>query len=178
MKSGLAKEELRTKLPVETDVKLFQILLTDLIDGGQILLEKDRLKLSSHQVSDKDEKGLVKRVEEAVLKEGLQPSSSKELSEKWSEDEGGIRNILEHLVHEEVLVKIKSGMYFHREPFEKLKQELVTFLQKNREITTAQFKELTGASRKYVIPLIEYFDQTKLTLRLGEKRILRSGVNP
>jgi selenocysteine-specific elongation factor len=122
-----------------------------------------------------DEKGLVKRGEEAILRGGLQPSSSKELSEEWTEDEEEVRAALEHLVHEGVLIKIKSGMYFHRQPFEKLKQELVTYLQQHQEITTAQFKELTGASRKYVIPLIEYFDQMKLTLRLGEKRVLRSG---
>jgi selenocysteine-specific elongation factor len=65
-------------------------------------------------------------------------------------------------------------MYFHRVPFENLREELVAYLKNHREITTPQFKEMTKASRKYVIPLIEYFDQIKLTLRLGEKRVLRS----
>jgi selenocysteine-specific elongation factor len=60
-------------------------------------------------------------------------------------------------------------------PFERLKEELISYLKKNKEITTPQFKEMTNASRKYAIPLIEYFDQIKLTIRLGEKRVLRSG---
>jgi selenocysteine-specific elongation factor len=71
------------------------------------------------------------------------------------------------------LVRIKSEIYFHRIPFENLRKELVTYLKNHQQITTPQFKELTKASRKYVIPLIEYFDQIKLTLRLGEKRVLR-----
>jgi len=176
MKSGLAKEELRTKLPMEVDVKLFQILLNGLIKSKEILLEKDKLRLPTHQISSMDEKGLIKRVEEAVLKAGLQSPSPKELSEAWSEKEEGVQAVFEHLVHEGVLVKIKSGIYIHRVPFEHLKEELVSYLKKNKEITTPQFKEMTNASRKYAIPLIEYFDQIKLTIRLGEKRVLRSGA--
>jgi selenocysteine-specific elongation factor len=174
MKSGLAKEELRTKLPMEVDVKLFQILLNGLIQSKEVVLERDKLRLPGHQVSSVDEKGLVKRVEEAILKGGLQPPSSKELSEEWSEEEERVRAVLEHLEHEGVLIRIKSGMYFHRIPLEHLKEELVTYLKQHQEITTPQFKEITKASRKYTIPLIEYFDQIKLTIRLGEKRVLRT----
>jgi selenocysteine-specific elongation factor len=174
LKSGLAKEELRSKLPEEVDVRLFQMMLQELIRSKKLVLEKDKLRLSSHQISSVDEKGLVKRGEEAIRKGGLQPPSSRELAEEWAETEEEVRAALEHLVHEGALIKIKSDMYFHREPFEKLKEELVAYLRSRQEITTAQFKEITGASRKYVIPLIEYFDQIKLTLRLGEKRVLRS----
>jgi selenocysteine-specific elongation factor len=174
MKSGLAKEELRTKLPLEVDVKLFQILLNGLIQSKEVVLEKDKLRLPGHEISSVDEKGLVKRVEEAILKGDLQPPSSRELSEAWSEGEEDVRAALEHLVHEGVLIRIKGGMYFHRIPFERLKKELITHLKSHSEITTPQFKEMTAVSRKYVIPLIEYFDQIKVTLRLGDKRILRS----
>jgi len=169
MKFGLSKEELRTKLPPEVDVKLFQILISELIQSKEVVLEKDKLRLSGHHFSSVDEKGLAKRVEAAVLKGGLQPPSSKELSEEWSESEGEVRAIFEHLAHEGVLVRIKSGIYFHHVSFESLREQLVTYLKSHREITTPQFKEMTKASRKYAIPLIEYFDQIKLTLRLGEK---------
>ncbi len=173
MKSGLAKEELRTKLP-EMDLRLFQILLNELIQSKEVVLEKDKLRLPGHQITSADEKGLFRRVEEAMSKGGLQPPSPKELSEAWFESEEEVRAVLEHLVHEGALIKVKGGMYFHKVPFERLKEELIAYLKRNREITTQQFKEITGASRKYVIPLIEYFDQMKLTLRLGEKRVLRA----
>ncbi len=175
MKSGLAKEELRTKLPTEVDVKLFQILLNELMQSKKVVQERDKLRLPEHQISTVDEKGLVKRAEEAILKRGLQPPSPKELAEEWTEEEEGVLAVYEHLAHEGVLVKVKSGMYFHRIPFEHLKEELINYLKRHQEITTPQFKEITKASRKYAIPLIEYFDQIKLTLRLGEKRVLRSG---
>jgi selenocysteine-specific elongation factor len=97
-----------------------------------------------------------------------------ELSAEWSEEEEEVLAVFEHLLHEGVLIKIKSGIYLHRIPFEHLKRELIDYLKSHQEITTSQFKELTGVSRKYAIPLIEYFDQSKLTLRLGEKRVLRT----
>ncbi len=175
MRSGLAKEELRTKLPAEVDVKLFQILIHDLFQSSGVVLEKDKLRLPGHLVSSVDEKGLVKKVEEAVMNGKLQPPSPRELAESWSDEEEEVRTVFEHLVHEGILVKVKNGIYFHRVHFENLKEELINYLKQHKEITTPQFKEITGASRKYVIPLIEYFDQIKLTLRLGEKRILRAG---
>jgi len=174
MKTGLAKEELRSKLPIEVDVKLFQILINGLIQSKEVVLEKDKLKLPSHQIASADERGLLKRVEETILKGKLQPPSPAEVSAEWSEEEEKVLAIFEHLVHEGILVKIKGGMYFHRLAFENLKGELIDYLKSHREITTPQFKELTGVSRKYAIPLIEYFDQIKVTIRLGEKRVLRT----
>jgi selenocysteine-specific elongation factor len=174
MKTGLAKEELRTKLPLEMDAKLFQILINELIQSKEVVLEKEKLRLMGHQISSADKRGLLKRVEEAILRGKLQPPSPMELSAEWSEEEEAVLAVFEHLLHEGVLIKIKSGIYLHRTPFEQLKKELVDYLKSHQEITTAQFKELTGVSRKYAIPLIEYFDQSKLTLRLGEKRVLRT----
>jgi selenocysteine-specific elongation factor len=173
MKSGLLKEELRTKLPSDVDPKLFQNLIQDLIQSKEIILEKDRLRLPQHQVSSIDEKGLIKKVEEAVLKGGLQTPSPKELAEQWGEKEDEVKYVFDYLVHQGVLIKIKDGIYIHQLPLDQLKEELISYLKEHGEINTSQFKELTQVSRKYTIPLIEYFDQIRLTLRVGEKRILR-----
>ncbi len=174
MKSGLAKEELKTRLPAEMDSRLFQTLLHQMIQSKEVVMEKDKLRLPTHQITSSDEKGLVKRAEEALRKADLQPPSSKELSEEWVVDEKEVQAVLEHLAHEGALVKIRSGMYFHRESIEGLKTKLLVHFKRSRELTTPQFKDLTGVSRKYTIPLIEYFDQIRLTLRLGDKRVLRT----
>ncbi|MBW1940768.1 MAG: SelB C-terminal domain-containing protein [Deltaproteobacteria bacterium] len=57
-----------------------------------------------------------------------------------------------------------------------MKSNLVNFIISHGEITTPQFKEMTGASRKYVIPLIEYFDSKNVTIRVGDIRKLRKGA--
>jgi selenocysteine-specific elongation factor len=61
---------------------------------------------------------------------------------------------------------------------ESLKEKLVALLIKEEEIDTPAFKELTGLSRKFSIPLLEYFDKTKVTIRVGDKRFLREKQNP
>jgi selenocysteine-specific elongation factor len=72
-----------------------------------------------------------------------------------------------------VLIKVKEDLYFHKKAIEDLKIQLVAFLKENGEIGTPQFKDMTGASRKYTIPLIEYFDKSQLTVRVGDSRVLR-----
>ena len=54
-----------------------------------------------------------------------------------------------------------------------MQERLVDVLREKGEIDTPAFKDLTGLTRKFTIPLLEYFDRTKLTLRIGDKRVLR-----
>jgi selenocysteine-specific elongation factor len=77
------------------------------------------------------------------------------------------------LTADSIVVKVKDNLWFHRDALATLKKTLIEFIKKKGEITTPQFKELTQASRKYTIPLMEYCDQSKITIRVGEKRILR-----
>jgi selenocysteine-specific elongation factor len=83
------------------------------------------------------------------------------------------KEVLELLIGEGSLTKVKEDLYYARQAIENLKNELVAYLLENGEISTPQFKDMTGASRKYVIPLIEYFDATNLTIRVGDIRQLR-----
>ena len=71
---------------------------------------------------------------------------------------------------------MKEDLYFHQAAIEQLKAALIDFLKKNREITVIQFKDLTQTSRKFTIPLLEYFDSTRTTVRVGEARRLREGA--
>ena len=111
------------------------------------------------------------RLEAVYLKSGLQPPYFKDLKEKFP---GGIGlDVLEVLLKEGILVKIKEDLCFHHKAIQGLEQRLIAFLKENGEITTPQFKDLTNVSRKFAIPLIEYFDRTQLTVRVGDSRVLR-----
>jgi selenocysteine-specific elongation factor len=83
------------------------------------------------------------------------------------------KEVLALLVSEKVLIKVKEDLYYDHQAIETLKDELVALLVEKGEITTPEFKDMTGASRKYVIPLIEHFDATNLTIRVGDIRKLR-----
>jgi selenocysteine-specific elongation factor len=174
LKLGPSKEEVKSKLPKNVEAKLFHRMLSDLVDSKEVLAEKDKLRLSTHRLSlREDQKRLKERVEGLFAKGGLQSPSLKELSSKLSTVESEVRNVIHLLIEEGTIVRAKEDVYFHRDAVEKLRGELIQFLRAHHEITTAQFKEMTKVSRKYAIPLIEFFDKSKVTIRVGEKRLLR-----
>jgi selenocysteine-specific elongation factor len=88
-------------------------------------------------------------------------------------EENHAKSVLRILVEEGHMVKIKEDLYFHTGAIEDLKNRLVDFLKINGQLTTPQFKELAGVSRKFLIPLLEYFDSRNVTLRIGDIRKLR-----
>jgi selenocysteine-specific elongation factor len=174
LRLGPSKEEVKSKLPKTVEAKLFHHMLRELVGLKEVLVEKDKLRLSTHRVSLRDDQERLKnKVERLFAQGGLQSPSIKELASKLSTDDSEVRNVVRLLVEEGVMIKVKEDLYFHTEAVEKLKAQLIQFLRAHHEITTAQFKELTRVSRKYAIPLIEYFDNSKVTIRVGEKRLLR-----
>jgi len=77
------------------------------------------------------------------------------------------------LARERCITRISEDLYFDSAALEDLAAKLKEHLEKNGEIDAQGFKQLTGLTRKFSIPLLEYFDRLKLTLRVGDKRILR-----
>jgi selenocysteine-specific elongation factor len=73
------------------------------------------------------------------------------------------------------LVRVKESLFFHTEALEAIQQKLVAFLRERKEIGPADIKDLLGISRKYAIPLLEFFDGRRVTQRVGERRVLRGG---
>ncbi len=172
LKAGLIKEELRSRTIGSRNQKLFNHLVTQLIREGIIVQEKEALRLKEHKVTlAQDQEKVRHQIESEYLKSGLQPPYFKELKKKFSGETGV--DVLQVMVKEGVLVKVKEDLYFHRKAIEDLKNQLVVFLRDKGEISTPQFKDMTGASRKYTIPLIEYFDKSQLTVRVGDSRVLR-----
>jgi selenocysteine-specific elongation factor len=119
----------------------------------------------------RDQEKVRQRLEDIYLKSGLEPPYFKDIKGTFPGDT--VNEVLELLVRDGVLLKIKEDMFFHRKILDRLKADLIAFLKKHGEITTPQFKEMTGVSRKYTIPLIEYLDRAQVTVRVGDSRVLR-----
>jgi len=90
------------------------------------------------------------------------------LQKEW--DEYGADKFIFEILE---VVKVKEDLYFHRQALEELEGKVVQFLRENKEMAPPQFKDLSQVSRKFAIPLLEHFDGKKLTMRIGDKRVLR-----
>ena len=174
LKGGMPKEELKSKFPPTLGVKLYHLILNHLAKHRVIVVEEDTLRLSTHKIALKGDQADVRQKILSVCRSGgLQPPYFKEIRQDLGIDPEPAKDVLMLLVDEGHLVKVKEDLYFSAEAIAELKQQLTDFLIRNTEITTPQFKEMTGASRKFVIPLIEYFDATNVTIRIGDIRKLR-----
>jgi len=176
LKTGMSKGELKSKFPVNAADKLFSVVMNQMLKAGKIAQEGEAVRLASHKVSlGMDQADIKKKVLEIYLESGLTPPYFKEVTKTLGVDPVVAKDVLMLLVNEGTMIKAKEDLFFHGEPYEELKKRLVDFLKANGEITTPQFKEMTGASRKYIIPLLEYFDAKNVTLRVGDSRKLRKG---
>ncbi|MDY6793633.1 MAG: selenocysteine-specific translation elongation factor [Thermodesulfobacteriota bacterium] len=176
LKTGMPKEELKTKFPPDMNSKLFSLVINQMIKAKQIAAEEETVRLAGHQVSlGTDQTDIKKKIIDTYKKSGLTPPYFRELAKTLNVDAAQANDVLMLLVDEGMIIKTKEDLYFHTDAVNDLQKKLVDFLTLNGEITTPQFKDMTGASRKFVIPLIEYFDAKKVTLRIGDIRKLRKG---
>lgn len=174
LKPGIPKEELKTKLPSAIGNKTFLIALGQMNKAGLIKLEEDIVFSADHEVTlAVDQEDLKNKILSTYLDGGLTPPYFKEVCRKLDAPVESAKEVLALLITGNMLIKVKEDLYYHPKHLEQIKGELVDFLVSNDEITTPQFKDMTGASRKYVIPLIEYFDSIQLTIRVGDIRKLR-----
>jgi selenocysteine-specific elongation factor len=181
LREGMGREELKGRLPRGTPEKLFARALTDLgrppAPGAapEVVAERDLVRLGSHAVSlGGGTEDLRERIETIYRKAGSEPPIWQDLLDQLGAPDRTVREVIDYLVKQKgTLVKVKDGFYFHREAIDAIRAKLVEFIRVNGPVTTQQIKDLWGVSRKFLIPLVEYFDNTKVTMRVGETRVLR-----
>jgi selenocysteine-specific elongation factor len=171
---GIGRETLRASLPPVVDPRLFQKLLVRLEEHGELLVEGDHVRRRAHAPGARGAAGALKdEVARALADGALKPPWTADLPALLKAGEADVTAVLKLLAAEGRVVRSSQELYFDAGAVEALRVRLVAFLRDRHEISTQEFKELVGASRKYAIPLAEYFDRERVTLRVGERRVLR-----
>jgi len=174
LREGISKEELKASLGRDISPKLFFMLLQNLADQKKIEVDKETVRLFGHKVTLADD---LNSIRQAILKiyneAGLTPPSFKDVINNFQDKKTEAQNIIKLLLKDGSLIKINEELIFTREALDNLRKNYKALLVKEGKATPVSFKELTGLSRKYIIPLMEYFDTDKLTMRVGDHRILR-----
>jgi selenocysteine-specific elongation factor len=176
---GMLRETLREKVFTHSAPELFNGVLARLEAEGKVVSEKDIVRSSAHSVglSDQDV-ALRDRIEQIYLAAGVEAPSLDEAMTKanvTAPQRAQARKLLQLLLDDRKLVRITGEMFMHANVVTDLKAKLHTYAaqhEPDRLIDVATFKDLAGVSRKYAIPLLEYFDRDQTTRRAGDKRLI------
>ncbi len=176
---GLTKELLKSRISSFISDVFFNYVLEELIEEGKVVKEKEILFLKEfRQIDSEERERLKKELEERFLKEGLTPRDFEEVLLDFRENYKAVKELSQALLREGILVKVSEKLVYHKNVLEDVEKRVVEFLKKNKEMSLADFRKLFDVqiSRKYMIPLVEYLDKKKVTLRVGDKRVLRKKI--
>lgn len=169
LEPGIAKERLREQVKGEQSV--FDRSLEMLAAEKKIEIAGDLVRLPGQGVVMKDEEAeSKKKIEDAFASAGLKVPALHEVLAGLKIDKARAQKIVTLLLREKVLIKISDELVFHRTALEDLRRQIAARKSKSSTIDVAEFKDMTGVTRKYAIPLLEYLDRERVTRRVGDSR--------
>lgn len=166
LKPGISKAELFSKFKISQKelAVITELLINNKIlkvEGNFISLYDFEVKYDSIQLKEKE------RIEKTLLESGFTPPGIKELTK----GNKGINELLNSLVGA-TLVRLDEDMVIHRKIFEEAEKKVLKHFENNKKLTLAEFRDMTGSSRKYALPVLEYMDRQGITKRVEDYRVL------
>jgi selenocysteine-specific elongation factor len=169
--AGMSKEELRDRVNLGPEV--FYGVLEKLTEEQKLEVAGELVHLPGRGVIMKDEEAESKKIiEHAFASAGLKVPSLKEVLAGLKVDKIRAQKIVTLLLRDKVLIKISEDLVFHQSALVDLRQKVTALKNTEPKIDVARFKDMTGVSRKYAIPLLEYLDREHVTRRVGDERVI------
>ena len=178
--AGISREELRDGLTIKRGREsyvpsptLFNAILQELSAQGIVALEGETVRLAGREIQlTPEEEAAKEQIWRAFEKTGLAVPNAKEVLAGLRVDRARAEKLLRILLKDGTLVKVTEGLIFHTSALARLRELVARRKPKSNRIDVAVFKELTGLTRKYAIPLLEYLDRSRVTRREGNERII------
>jgi selenocysteine-specific elongation factor len=168
---GMSKEELREVLRASPEI--LAATLERLTREQKIQIAGELVHLAGRGVVMKNEEAESKKIiEQAFQSAGLKVPSLNEVLGSLKVDKLRAQKIVTLLLRDKVLIKLSDELVFHQTALANLRQKISALKSTTPKIDVAQFKDMTGVSRKYAIPLLEYLDREHVTRRVGDDRII------
>jgi selenocysteine-specific elongation factor len=171
---GILREDLRASLGRRVREETFRAALEELSTERKLDVQGELVKRAGSEISLQPEEAQAKgEIEKAFVEAGLAVPAVKEVLARLPVEAKRAEKLLQILLREKNLVRVSPELIFHRDALAHLKVQLVTYKRaKGERISVPVFKELTGITRKYAIPLLEYLDRERVTRRAGDERVI------
>jgi selenocysteine-specific elongation factor len=169
--AGISKEQLREKLALPAEV--FSGVLEQLVRARRVEVSGEQVHLAGRVVVMKDEEAQSKQtIERAFAEAGLKVPALKEVLSSLKIDRSRAQQIVTLLLRDKVLIKLSDDLVFHQRALTELRNRISAYKSVSPKLDVAKFKDLTGITRKYAIPLLEYLDREHITRRVGDERMI------
>ena len=171
---GIPREDLRSTLGRRVRAETFRSALEELVAQKKLELHGEFVKRAGSTISlDPEEARTKNQIETAFAGAGLAVPAVKEVLSGLPIEAKRAEKILQILLREKSLVRVTPELIFHRDALAQLRGGLANYKKtKGERISVPAFKELTGITRKYAIPLLEYLDRERVTRRAGDERVI------
>lgn len=171
---GFSKDQIKSSIKFQIDEKLLDTVISNLHQQEAVSTEGELIFLPSlKKLFSERSIPVLQEIEDFILKSGLQVPDLNELSIRFNIPVSQIKEYLDLLIRSGNIIRITKDLFFHRNTIEDMKKNVYLFFQENERMTVGDFKNLFQISRKYAIPLLEYLDNQKITIRVGDIRKLR-----
>ncbi|MCU1285226.1 MAG: selenocysteine-specific translation elongation factor SelB [Acidobacteriales bacterium] len=169
--AGMSKEELRERLSLIPSI--FAAVLESLVVDRKLEASAEQVRIAGRNVVMKDDEAEARQtIERAFASAGLRVPALKDVVAALPLDKTRAQKIVTLLLRDRVLVKLSDDLVFHSAALDSLRKTIRDYKSQTNRIDVAKFKDLTGISRKYAIPLLEFLDRERITRRDGDARII------
>jgi selenocysteine-specific elongation factor len=170
---GIPKQDLRGRAG-NPRAELFQLTLDDLVKQRALTISGDLVQRAGREIAlSSDEARSKELIAQEFERAGLTVPSFAAVLEKLPVESARAQKILQILLREKVLIKVADDLMYHRSAVTRLRELLAKYSkERGNKLPVPAFKELTGVTRKYAIPLLEYLDREHVTRRVGDERVI------
>lgn len=173
LKFGISKEELRTRLLEGAKPRLADCIFNYFEAADIIKIENQYVSRKDFTIQFNKVQNQIKDFILAKYKENMfNPPKLAEIVEKGKFDKNQAQNVYNALIDMHLLIKIDEDIAFSREAYSEAVNKVREYITANGSIQLGQFRDMLGTSRKYAMALLDYFDQNKITKRIGDNRVL------
>jgi len=174
LSGAIAREELRAKAGRRVKAEIFRAALEQLAKDQKLVLQGETAKSAGAEVTLLPEEQRARdQIETAFASAGLTVPPVKDVLAQLAVETRRAEKLLQLLLKEKRLLRVSADLIFHANALLEMRQKVASYKKaKSERISVPAFKELTGISRKYAIPLLEYLDRERVTRRAGDERVI------
>jgi selenocysteine-specific elongation factor len=170
---GISKTDLKVLIDLPVDALLFNKILEELVQDGKIVISDNRVALATHQlqITERQQK-LMDRIANIYFEAAFTTPDVFNIAERIGIRESDVNDILQILFETETLIKAEEGIVFHQKRVDEAILLIKAHFNREYQLTVADFREMIASSRKYAVPLLNYFDSIGLTVRQQDVRVI------